>query len=80
MLQTLTNRRLGRPTQIMSTCYEDSVLDAADHQGNLSYGDAQCLLRDHGFTLEDVYADHHDICPVALDQRNAQALLFWLGY
>ena len=64
----------------MYVCYEDSVLAAADDQGNLTLKQAARLLSDHGFTLSDLYTDDHDVCPVALDSRNAQALLFWLGY
>lgn len=64
----------------MYVCYEDSVLGAADTDGNLSSKQAQRLLADHGFTLSDVDEDDHGVCPFALDRRNAQALLFWLGY
>jgi len=64
----------------MYTCYEESVIDAADHHGNLSFADAKRLLGDHGFTISDLYEDDHGACPVALDSRNAEALLFWLGY
>jgi len=64
----------------MYCSYEDSVIDAADDQGNLSYRDAKRLLADHGFTLEDTYEDDHDVSKVALDERNAEALLAWLGY
>lgn len=60
--------------------YEDSVLDAADENGNLSYNDAQRLLNEHGFTLDDVYAENNGVSWVALDERNAEALLHWLGY
>jgi hypothetical protein len=60
--------------------YEDSVLDAADDNGNLSHADAQKLLREHGFSLDDIYEDHHGVSWVALDERNAEALLAWLGY
>lgn len=60
--------------------YEESVLDYADQDGNLSRGDAVQLLKDHGFTLEDVYADHHGVSWCHLDARNAEALLAWLGY
>lgn len=60
--------------------YEDAVIDAADQSGNLSYSNAQKLLMEHGFTLTDTYADSHGVDPVALDSRNAQALLHWLGY
>jgi len=64
----------------MYVCYEDSVLGAADNDGNLTSRQAQRLLADHGFTLSDLYEDDHGVCPVALDSHNAQALLFWLGY
>jgi hypothetical protein len=61
--------------------YEDSVMAAADPEsGNLSHNDAQRLLAGHGFTLDDVYADNHGVSWVALDERNAEALLAWLGY
>ena len=60
--------------------YEDSVLDHADEDGNLSRGDAVKLLSDHGFTLDDIYEDNHGVSWVALDARNAEALLAWLGY
>ena len=65
----------------MTFCtYEESVLDHADHNGNLSHGDALALLAEHGFTLADTYEDDHGVSPVALDERNADALLAWLGY
>jgi hypothetical protein len=64
----------------MYCCYEESVIDAADDQGNLSPADAIRLLDDHGATLEEVYADNHGVSWVALDARNAEALLAWLGY
>ena len=64
----------------MFISYEDSVLEAADDQGNLSHRDAERLLADHGFTLDDIYDDNHDVSNVALDERNAEALLAWLGY
>jgi hypothetical protein len=64
----------------MFTTYEESVLDFADMAGNLSHGDASKLLADHGFTLDDVYADNHDVSWCHLDARNAEALLAWLGY
>lgn len=60
--------------------YEDSVLDYADENGNLTYKVANQLLREHGFTHDDVYEDRHGVDPVALDAHNAQALLYWLGY
>jgi hypothetical protein len=64
----------------MYVTYEDSVLDHADHHGNLSRGDAAKLLQDHGFTLDDLYEDSHGVSWVHLDERNAEALLAWLGY
>ena len=64
----------------MFCTYEDSVLDAADDNGNLSHADAQKLLREHGFSLDDIYEDNHGVSWVALDERNAEALLAWLGY
>ncbi len=64
----------------MFLSYEDSVLDAADDAGNLSFADTCKLLSEHGFALDDVYADSHGVDPVALDEFNAEALLFWLGY
>ena len=60
--------------------YSDSVLEAADDDGNLSRADAVRLLADHSMTLNDVYADNHGVSWVALDTRNAEALLAWLGY
>ena len=60
--------------------FEESVLDYADERGCLSHGDAQALLSQHGFTLEDIYADSHGVSWCHLDERNAQALLTWLGY
>lgn len=64
----------------MSFLYTDAVLDAADENGNLSPKDASRLLSDHGFTLDDIYEDNHGVSWVALDERNADALLAWLGY
>ena len=64
----------------MFCTYEESVIAAADDNGNLSYADAQRLLDEHSSSLEDTYADNHGVCPVALDERNAEALLNWLGY
>jgi hypothetical protein len=62
-------------------CYEDSVLAAADPDtGNLSHEDTERLLADHSFTLDDVYEDNHGVSWAALDERNAEALLAWLGY
>ena len=64
----------------MFLSYEDSVLEAADDDGNLSYAQAQRLLAEHGETLDAIYEDNHGVSWVALDARNAQALLNWLGY
>lgn len=64
----------------MFTTYEDSVLDAANEEGNLSRSDAVKLLSEHGFCLDDLYEDNHGVSWVALDARNAEALLAWLGY
>lgn len=64
----------------MYATFEESVLDHADHCGNLSHGDACQLLAEHGFTLADVYEDDHGVSAVHLDERNAEALLAWLGY
>jgi hypothetical protein len=64
----------------MYLCYEESVMAAADDNGNLSYAQAQRLLADHGETLDAIYEDNHGISWVALDERNAEALLAWLGY
>jgi hypothetical protein len=60
--------------------YEDSVLDHADHEGNLSAGDAAKLLADHSFTWDDVHADSNGVSWSHLEDRNAEALLAWLGY
>lgn len=64
----------------MFLSYEDSVLEAADDDGNLSYAQAQRLLAEHGETLDAIYEDNHGVSWVALDARNAEALLAWLGY
>ncbi len=64
----------------MFCTYEDSVLEAADDAGNLSTADAVKLLKEHGATLDDLYEDNHGVSWVALDARNAEALLAWLGY
>ena len=61
-------------------CYEESVLAACDDNGNLSRTDAARLLDDHGFTLQDLEEDNHEVSWVALDARNGEALLAWLGY
>jgi hypothetical protein len=64
----------------MPLTYEDSVLECADDNGNLSYKDAVRMLADHSETLDAVYEDNHGVSWVALDARNAEALLAWLGY
>jgi hypothetical protein len=64
----------------MFCTYSESVLDFTDHNGNLSRADATQLLADHSFTWADVYADHHGVSWCHLDERNAEALLAWLGY
>jgi hypothetical protein len=64
----------------MFTCYEDSVLACADDDDNLSAKDAAKVLAEHGFTMDDVYADPGEISHYSLDARNAHALLAWLGY
>jgi len=60
--------------------YADTVLDHADQEGNLSHADASRLLREHGCSLIDLYEDDHGISAIHLDERNAEALLAWLGY
>jgi len=60
--------------------FEESVLDHADQDGNLSRADAVQLLGEHGFTLDDLYEDNHGVSWCHLDARNAEALLAWLGY
>ena len=64
----------------MAFTYAESVLDFTDQNGNLSHGDATRLLADHGFALDDLYEDSHGVSWAALDERNAEALLAWLGY
>ena len=64
----------------MFISYEDSVLEAADENGNLSLINAINLLEEHGFTMDDIYEDPGDVSLIALDERNAIALLNWLGY
>lgn len=60
--------------------YEDSVMACADEAGRLSGADAAQLLGEHGFCLDDLYEDNHGVSWLALDERNAEALLAWLGY
>ena len=67
-------------TATMFETYSDSVLEAADDDGNLTLRDAEKLFKAHGVSFDDVYEDFHGVCPVALDARNAEALLAWLGY
>jgi hypothetical protein len=64
----------------MFATYEDSVLAAANDDGTLSLADCVKLLDDHGCTMDDVYSDSQGIDPVALDARDAEAILNWLGY
>jgi hypothetical protein len=64
----------------MYLTYEDSVIAHTDNNLCLSFKLAKKLLADHGFTFDDVYENSGGIDPVALDQRNAEALLTWLGY
>ena len=64
----------------MFSSYEDSVLHCADDEGNLSSSDARQLLSEHGFTIDDLYEDNHGVSFAALDARNAEAILAWLGY
>jgi hypothetical protein len=64
----------------MFTTYEDSVLAAADDNGTLSLADCVKLLDDHGCTMADLYENANGVDPVALDARDAEALLSWLGY
>lgn len=60
--------------------FEESVLDAADNQGNLSRKDAARLLQAHGFTLKDAAEDANGEPPHKVAQHHAQTLLNWLGY
>ena len=54
--------------------YEDSVLDAADDDGNLDLNDACHLLNQHDALLTDYISETGD------KQLNAEGLLAWLGY
>jgi|LakMenE01Jun11ns_1017448.scaffolds.fasta_scaffold8827719_1 hypothetical protein len=56
------------------------VLDRADRNGNLCAADACYLLKQHGFSLSAVSEDDHGLSQARLDERNAEALLDWLGY
>jgi len=64
----------------MFTCFEDSVIASSDENDNLSAKDAARLLAEHGFTMDDVYAEPGEISHFSLDARNAHAILAWLGY
>jgi hypothetical protein len=64
----------------MFTSYEESVIDHADEDGNLTDSDASRLLKEHGFSWWHVLADAHGINLEALSNNNAEALLAWLGY
>ena len=64
----------------MYCTFEDSVLDCADENGCLSYADAKKLLAEHGEELDAIYEDNRGVSWVALDERNAEALLARLGY
>ena len=56
--------------------YCQSVMDHADHQGNLSEADAEKLLADHNNSLTQALREG-----LAWDQhRSAKALLIHLGY
>lgn len=61
----------------MYTSYDDSVLDSADDDGNLSEALARKLFADHsadlGEWLESVDAE-------LLGRWSAEGMLSWLGY
>ena len=59
----------------MFCTYEDSVLDAADDNGNLRGVDAARLVEDHGLLPSDAIGELG-----AVHWLNAEALLAWLGY
>ena len=60
--------------------FEESVLDAADNNGNLTERNAARLPKAHGFTLKDAADDAHGESATKLAQHHAQTLLNWLGY
>lgn len=60
----------------MYTSFEDSVLDAADEQGNLSKEDALQLVYEHSMD----WSEWVKSCPMGTNQRDAEAILSWLGY
>jgi hypothetical protein len=64
----------------MFNSYEDSVIDAADENGNLSLADAIKLFVEHGERFDNIYVEDRGISMATLDERNAEALLLWLGY
>ena len=64
----------------MPLTYTESVHDYADERGCLTHADACQLLAEHGFSMADVYANSHGVSWVHLEERNASALLRWLGY
>ena len=64
----------------MFSTFEESVLDAADNNGNLTERNAARLLKAHGFTLKDAADDAHGESSTKLAQHHAQTLLNWLGY
>ena len=45
----------------MFLTYEDSVLEAADENGNLTYNQVVRLLADHDVEIEELYAYPQDI-------------------
>ena len=59
----------------MFCTYEDSVLDAADDNGNLSGADAARLVEDHDLLPSDAIGELG-----AVHWLNAEVLLPWLGY
>ena len=59
----------------MAFSYEDSVLEYADDDGNLSLEDTKRLLSDHGVTLAEFYEFSGYIASL-----NADDLLAFLGY
>lgn len=68
------------PPLIMFLTFEESVLDAADNNGNLTERNASRLLKLHGFSLKDAAEDAHGEPVTKLAQHHAQTLLNWLGY
>lgn len=58
----------------MFNSYEESVLFAADEDGDLSVADLAKLFKDHGTSLAAAEEDGYR------GDLNAQAALHWLGY